>query len=91
MPQAPRILHIDRGFMLKRSQADRAIESCACAWVIPGVSVRQLTLAEAIQARNVQAKQREPLATAEIPGIAYDRPTDWSLVQAANDFVAAAV
>lgn len=71
----PRILNLSRGFRLKRNQALKAIEQCACEWVEVGVSVRDLTLAESITKRNEQAKIREPLAEAEIPGLLY-QPTE---------------
>ena len=71
MAPDPRILNLTRNFRLKRKQAERAIENCACAWVEFGVSVRDLTLAESIAARNKQASEREPLANAEIPGITF--------------------
>lgn len=91
MQKDPRILNITRGFRLKPSQAYRAIENCACEWVDIGVSVRDLTLAESIQARNVQAKDREPLANAEIPGIMFDGKRNLDLVRAAHEFHSLAV
>lgn len=54
---------------MKHKQAQKAVDTCACTWVEFGVSVRDLTLAEAIAARNEQARIREPLAFAELPGI----------------------
>lgn len=91
MTQDPRVLNLTRGFRLKRAQAFRAVENCACVWVEFGVSVRDLTIAEAIVARNIQAANREPLAHAELPGIMFDGLTDYGLVRAANEFVAQAV
>lgn len=96
MAQDPRILNLTRNFRLKRKQAERAIENCACAWVEYGVSVRDLTLAEAIAARNKQATEREPLASAEIPGLLFEPPTraqasrhqEFALAAAANRFFA---
>ena len=44
------------------------------AWVIFGETVRDLTYAEAVQARNQQAAEREPLAYAELPGITFKPP-----------------
>jgi len=81
-----RILNITRGFRLKPSQALRAIENCSCVWVEVGISVRDLTLAESIQARNVQAKQREPLAHAEIPGLVFDGQRNTQLIRDAHVF-----
>lgn len=74
MAQDPRILNITRGFRLKRNQALRAIDACACAWVVPNESIRDLTLAESIAARNRQAKERELLDSAELPGITFKPP-----------------
>ena len=44
------------------------------AWVEFGVTIRDLTLAESIAARNQQAAEREPLAHAELPGITFKPP-----------------
>jgi hypothetical protein len=74
MSQDTRILNLTRGFRLKRNQALRAIEQCACAWVEIDVSVRDLTIAESIQARNKQAAERELLDCAELPGITFEPP-----------------
>ena len=71
MAKDTRILNITRGFRLKRNQAIKAVESCACAWVEFGVSVRDLTLAEAIAARNRRAAMRSPLPLEELPGCVY--------------------
>lgn len=74
MPKDTRVLNVTRGFRLRANQAQRAIENCACAWVEYGVSLRDLTLAESIAARAVQAKNREPLPYAEIPGLRFEVP-----------------
>lgn len=74
MPTDPRILNLTRNFRLKRNQALRAIEQCACAWVETNVSVRDLTLAESIAARNHQAATRELLDASELPGITFQPP-----------------
>lgn len=89
MAEDSRILNITRGFRLKRSQAYRAIENCACTWVEIGVSVRDLTLAEAISARNEQAKIREPLMYAELPDIMFKGPLPNrnDLIRQAHEFV----
>jgi hypothetical protein len=70
----PRVLNVTRGFRLRLNQASKAVENCACAWVEPGVSIRDLTLAEAIQARVQQAQTREPLPYAEVHGLRFDPP-----------------
>ena len=74
MSQDTRILNITRNFRLKRNQALRAIEQCACAWVEVNVSVRDLTIAESIQARNKQAAERELLDASELPDITFKPP-----------------
>ena len=67
-----RILHVDRGCYYRRGQALKGIENCAFAWVEEGVSIRNLTLAESIVARNEQANMREPLPYAELPHLRYE-------------------
>lgn len=71
MTNNARVSNITRGYSLKHKQAVRAVDNCAAAWVVYGESIRDLTLAEAIAARNKQASEREPLADAELPGIIY--------------------
>ncbi len=75
MTNNARVYNVSRKFNMKHKQALKAIENCACTWVEYGVSVRDLTIAEAIQARNVQAAIREPAPNAEIPGIIFQQPT----------------
>ena len=72
MSHGIRILNISRGYTLKQKQALRAIENCACAWVDFGKTIRDLTFAEAITARNKQATQREPLELTEVHGLRYE-------------------
>jgi len=74
MTNNARVFNVTRRFSLKYKQALKAVENCACAWVEIGVSIRDLTLAESITARNKQAQQREPLAFAEIPGLIFQPP-----------------
>ena len=50
------------------------MHNCAATWAEEGVSIRNLTLAESIAARNEQARLREPLAYAEIHGLRFDPP-----------------
>jgi hypothetical protein len=69
-----RVFNVTRRFSLKHKQALRAVEQCACAWVEYGVSIRDLTVAESIAARNRQAQLREPLAVAELPGLVFAPP-----------------
>jgi hypothetical protein len=72
MSKNTRVLNISRGFRLRFNQAAKAVEQCAAAWVEYGVSIRDVTLAEAIALRNQQASQRVLLAYAELPGLVYE-------------------
>ncbi len=67
-----RVSNLSRGYSLKMKQAERAVTECVATWVEYGVSIRDLTIAEAIAARNQQASLREPLAYAEIPGLHFE-------------------
>jgi hypothetical protein len=71
MSKITRVFNETRRFYMKHKQAAQAVENCACAWVSFGVSLRDLTLAEAIAARNRQAAMRAPLPFAELPGVRY--------------------
>lgn len=71
MSNNTRVLNLTRRFHMKQSQAARAVENCACAWVEFGMTVRDLTLVEAIAARNHQAFLRDPLPFSELPGLVY--------------------
>jgi len=71
MTQSIRVFNVTRRFYMKPKRAVRAVENCACAWVEVGVSLRDLTLAEAIAARNRQASLRDPLPVAELLGVWY--------------------
>jgi hypothetical protein len=66
------VFNITQGHNVRYKQALKSIEACSCAWVVEGESVRDLTLAEAIQARNVQAKMRDPLPYAELFGLRFE-------------------
>lgn len=67
-----RVFNQSRSAYVKLRQAEQAVANCACAWVEFGVSVRDLSLKEAIAARNERARLQEPLACAEIPGLVYE-------------------
>lgn len=71
MSNNQRVLNLTRGYSLKHRQACKAVEMCSAEWVEYGVSIRDLSIAESIAARNKQAREREPLADAELPGITY--------------------
>lgn len=94
-----RVLNMTRGFTLKHKQALRAVDECACAWVEFGVSVRDLSIMEALERRAQQVKIADPLPFAELPGCIY-RPTEANqagartervLALAANEFWRATV
>lgn len=74
MASHTRVLNVTRGYHIKYKHALRGLEQCAVTWVEEGVSVRDLTLAESIAARNEQAKLREPLCYAELPGVMFRPP-----------------
>lgn len=73
MSNNTRVFNATRRFYMKHKQAARAVENCACAWVEFGMTVRDLTLAEAIAARNHQASLREPLCAAELLHVVFRR------------------
>lgn len=83
------VRNITRGIRIKRTQAVRRIERFQSAWVEHGKSIRDLTLAESIAFRNKQARDREPLAPAELPWITDTNSTHLSRLLAfeANEFV----
>lgn len=71
MAKTRRVLNVTRCIRLKLKQAEAAVEVCSATWVEYGVSIRDLTLAEAIVMRNQQATRRERLAYAELPWLTY--------------------
>lgn len=70
-----RVQNISRGYSMKHRQAEKAVATCSAEWVEYGVSIRDLTVAEAIAARNKQAADREPLPLPEIPGVVFRSPS----------------
>jgi hypothetical protein len=66
------VFNVTKGFPVRYKQAVKAINECAAAWVDYGVSIRDLTLAESISARNQQAALREPLEYSELFGLRYE-------------------
>ena len=74
MSQAIRIYNITKNCYLKRSQAEKAVDACSCAWVDYGKTVKSLTLAESIAARNEQARERQIIASVELPGLVFQPP-----------------
>jgi len=70
-----RIYNVSREYYIKRKQALKGIDrDCTLAWVVEGESVRDLTLAESIAARNEQARLRDPLPYAEMFGLRFEGP-----------------
>jgi hypothetical protein len=90
MASHTRVLNVTRNFRMKFRQAEKAVENCACQWEEYGVAVRDLTVAEAIAARNRQAteQQRNVMPDAELPNRIFrysKRPRDErKLVRRAN-------
>lgn len=75
MASHKRVYNESKQIWMKFRQAEKAVEACSAIWVIYGQKTRNLTIAEAIEARNTQAKNREPLPWAEIPGLKF-KPTE---------------
>ncbi len=94
MASCVRVENKTNGCWYKRRHAERAVENCSAAWIEYGVSIRNLTLAESIAARNEQSRLREPLPFAEIHGLTFDPPAsgvaatrrEGSLLWAAHQF-----
>ena len=90
------VFNVTRNYWIKRKHALKGIEDdCTLAWVVERETVRDLTLAEQIAARNEQARRREPLPYAEVAGLRYDpcasgvaaTRRENSLLWAAHDFM----
>lgn len=69
-----RVRHATSGFAMKYGDVEKGIAACALAWVVKGISFRNLTEGEAIAARNARAGKMEPLALAEIYGVVFEPP-----------------
>ena len=55
-----RVVNVSNGHRYKFNQAKRLVEDqCVLKWEIYGVSVRELTLGEMVQARSEQARKRQ--------------------------------
>jgi hypothetical protein len=90
-----RVLNLTNGNRIKRSQAADRVEQCISVWVEEGFSIRDSITSERVAARSKQARLREPLALAELPGLVY-RPMErdeavnrkqWRRMREANRFV----
>jgi len=66
-----KVINLTTGCKIKRSQAIGRVGQCISAWVNQGFSIRDLSLQESIEARNRQAKDREPLPLSEIQGLIF--------------------
>lgn len=96
MSSHARVLNVTNGCRIKRSQALGRIEHCISTWVEEGFTIRDLSLAERVQARTKQTNDREPLALAEIPGLIFQPSLSgqasarrgYALIREAHAFVA---
>lgn len=95
MTNNARVFNLTRHFYMKLGQVEKSIEkSCSFVWVIRGETFRDATPAEAVHMRNEQAKVREPLPQAEIPGLIFQPPSTgqayaragYELMMRANNF-----
>jgi len=59
---------------MKFKQAVKAVDECACVWVVYGETVRDAKLDEVIRLRSEQIKLHEPIAMAELPGVVFQEP-----------------
>lgn len=71
MASNARILNLSNNRTVKRSQAIGRVEQCISVWIEPGISIRDLSNSERIQARSVQAREALELEHAELAGITY--------------------
>lgn len=74
MASHARILNLSSNRTVKRSQAIGRVEQCISVWVERNVSIRDLSNAERIQARSIQAREALELESSELPGITYQPP-----------------
>ena len=72
MAKTHRVFNVSRGIRLKLKQAETAVDVCAAVWVVFGVSIRDVSVAEAIALRNRRAAGLERLEYAELPGLVYE-------------------
>ena len=66
-----RVLNLTTKCYLKVRQAEGRIENCVSEWVVQGKSIRDLTLAQIVQRRSIQARLQEPIPFAELPGLIF--------------------
>jgi len=74
MASNARILNLSNNRTVKRSQAIGRVEQCISVWVEVNMSIRDLSNAERIQARSIQAREALELEHAELPGITFKPP-----------------
>ena len=81
MASSARVCNIANGFPMKLSKIRRRVEQCLSTFVDDNGDTkreteyyRDLSLAETVRARSEQARLREPLEYAELPGLRFDHP-----------------
>lgn len=85
-----RVFHETRRFWMKFGQVEKAIaRNCSFKWVIYGETFRDATPAEAINMRNQQAKDAEPLPMAEWGGVKFVAPANAKYSEGAELKIAA--
>lgn len=72
MASHARVINLTDGRRIKRSQALRRIDHCVSGWVDEGFTIRNLTAAESIAARNQQASMRDPLERCELSNVHFE-------------------
>ena len=66
-----RVINLTTGARIKRSQARGRVENCMSVWVVEGFTIRDLTLAQIVQRRSIQARLQESIPFAELPGLIF--------------------
>lgn len=74
MSSDTRILNLSRNTRLKLHQAESRIKAGVMIWVEIGVSVRESTIAEVMQARMHQRSLHDGLSAVELPGLIWEPP-----------------
>src|SRR4051812_6513707 len=70
-----RLFNTTRQYWVNRKEALKGFDRCAYCWDENKPDcIRDMTIAEQLLARNAQAKLREPLEYAELPGIVFRPP-----------------
>jgi hypothetical protein len=74
MASEARVYNVTRRYYIKHQKAVLGVKNCAFAWVKYGLTVRSLTLAESIAARQAQVTTPDPLPLAELPNCIFRWP-----------------